>query len=1006
MMISGYQARRNALLITILALLQFPLLAQNRVVEGRVTDQADKSGLPGVNVVVGGTAKGVATDFDGRYRIELLPGENSLIFSFIGYQTLTEQVGDRTTIDVALAADVTALEEVVVIGYGSVKKSDLTGAVSSVSGTDINKIPALNAAQALMGKVAGVQVTNTSGAPGAAPVVRIRGVGTFNNSSPIYVVDGVILDDISFLSSNDIQSMEVLKDASATAIYGSRGANGVIIVTTKLGKKGIESTTINFSAEYSLQNQQKRIDLLNGPEFATVVNDISPGTYNNITAVPSTDWQDLIFKPAPIQNYQVSASGSSAKMQYYFGLGYFKQDGTIPKSTYERLTLKLNNVYHLSKNVRLGNNITFAPTKQQNTSGGAVFGTYRAQPVVTPYQSNGSYSPVPGVGNVLADIEYTNSFSDGLRGVGNFYAEVDFLKSFVFKSSFGLDAQYYKNRNFTPLFFVSPQQQTSYSTLNRDWNDRMSWLWENTVTYNHQSEKHSLNVLAGYTMQNTRSENLALQGRNITRDSRDFWYINPNNIYSQQVNNTVDLDANYSMISFLGRVNYVFSERYLVTATYRLDGSSKFSPSNRYASFPSLALGWNAINESFMQDQSTFSNLKLRASWGIVGNEKINYLQQYSVVENAVNSVFGVSETIVPGLTYAAAGNPNLTWENTYQTDIGLELGFFDNRLTGEIDYFNRNTRDILIALPVPGYLGNGDGATITYNAAEVLNAGLELSMKWETRVNDDFRYQIGGMFTTIHNETLKVSGTGGSDDYLLGRFGGQIVTRTEKGLPIGSFFGYKVDGIFQNQAELNSYPHRADASVGDVRYVDINGDGLLNDQDRTNMGSPIPTMLYGLNLEVGYKSFDASIDFNGQSGNKIYNGKETVRPDLYNFEQHVINRWTGEGTSTTEPRATQGGYNWLPSTRFIQDGSYFRLRSVTFGYNLPTNLTDKVKMKSARVFVRGTNLFTWSKFTGYTPEIASYSVDGRSTSPLLNGIDAGSYPVPAIYSAGVNVTF
>jgi TonB-linked SusC/RagA family outer membrane protein len=996
----------KVLTISMLLLVSSTVLAQTKTVEGRVTDANDNSALPGVNVLVEGTSKGVATDIDGRYRLELLPEENTIVFSFIGYQTVTETVGERTIIDVRLASDVTSLDEVVVIGYGVVRKSDLTGAVSSVSAEDVVKIPALNPAQALMGKVAGVQVTNTSGAPGASPVVRIRGVGTFNNSSPIYVVDGVILDDISFLNSGDIQSMEVLKDASATAIYGSRGANGVIIITTKLGKKGTESSSINFSAEYSVQQQQKRIDLLEGSEFASVVNDIAPGSYNNINAVPSTDWQELIFRNAPIHNYQISATGSSAKSQYYFGLGYFRQEGIIPKSVYERLTIKANNVYHLSPSFRVGNNLTLAPTKQQNTNSGVVFAAYRAQPTIDPYLPNGSYSPVPGVGNVLADIEYTNSFSDGIRGVGNVYAEVDFLKNFTFRSSVGVDAQYYKNRNFTPLFFVSPQQQTSYSTLTKDWNDRLSWLWENTISYNADVGLHGISAVAGYTMQDIRSENLGLQGRNITRDVDDFWYINPNNIYGQQVNNAVDADNNYSMMSVLGRVNYTFAERYLFTATFRLDGSSKFSSANRYATFPSFAVGWNAINESFMQEQEIFSNLKLRASWGIIGNEKINYLQQYSVVANGINSIFGTAEAIVPGLTYAGAGNPNLTWENTYQTDIGVELGFFDNRLTSEIDYFSRDTKDILIALPVPGYLGNGDGATITYNAAEVLNRGIELTVKWETQINDDLRYQIGGMLTTIKNETLKVSGSGGSDDYLLGRFGGQIVTRTEEGLPIGSFFGYQVDGIFQNQSELDAYPHRADAGVGDLRFVDTNGDGLLNDDDRVNMGSPIPTALYGINLEVGYKAFDASIDFNGQSGNTIFNGKETIRPDLYNFERHVINRWRGEGTSTVEPRATSGGYNWLPSTRFIQDGSYFRLRSVTLGYNLPQSLAGKLKMRTARVYLRGTNVFTWSKFTGYTPEIASYSVDGRSTSPLLTGIDAGSYPVPAIYSAGLNVTF
>lgn len=977
-----------------------------RVVQGTVTSKDDGQPVPGVNVVVQGTTTGTATDIDGKFSLQLAEGQNILTFSFIGYTSQTITVGDQSVINVAMATDTQTLDEVVVVGYGVQNKSDLTGAVASVKGEDLVKIPSLNPVQGLMGKVAGVQVTNTSGAPGSSPVVRIRGVGTFNNSSPIYVVDGVILDDISFLNSGDIQSMEVLKDASSTAIYGSRGANGVIIVTTKIGTRGKESMLINFSADYSIQKLQKEISLLNGTQFATIVNEMTPGTYNNVNAVPNTNWQDQIFKTAPIQNYQFSASGSSAKMQYYMGVGYFKQDGIIPKSSYERLTIKLNNVYHLSKSIRLGNNITLAPYQQQNTSGGAVFSAYRAQPVIAPYQSNGAYSAVPGVGNVLADIEYTNDFSKSLRTVGNIYGEADFWKGFTFKSSFGVDMQYTKNKNFTPLFYVSPQQQTSYSTLNKDWNDRLTWLWENTLNYNKESGKHRFGALAGYTMQNTYSENLHLQGRNITRDSEDFWYINSNNIYSQEVRNEVDNNSNYSMLSFLGRLNYTFDDRFLFTATFRRDGSSKFIADNQYANFPAFAAGWNVINEKFMSSFSKITNLKVRASWGIIGNEKIDYLQQYSVVSNGVNAVFGSSEAFAPGLTYAGAGNPNLKWEKTYQTDIGLELGFFNDQLTAEIDYYSRDTKDILIALPVPGYLGNGDGAKITYNAGEVLNRGFELNLGWKADINEDFSYRIGAVGTTVHNEALKISGTGGSDDYLYGNFAGQVVTRTEKGLPIGSFYGYQVDGVFQNPAELAAYPHRSDAGVGDLRFVDTNEDGFLTADDRVNMGSPIPKLLYGFNLQSNYKSFELSLDFNGQSGNKIYNGKETVRPDLYNFEGHVFNRWNGEGTSTTEPRVTSGGYNWLPSTRFIQDGSYIRLRSVTLAYNLPQAVSQKLKMKSARFYVRGTNIFTKSKFTGYTPEIASYSVDGRDTSPLLTGIDAGSYPVPAVYSAGLNVTF
>ena len=979
----------------IFMLLPMLVAAQTRTVTGTVTSAEDGETIPGVNVVVEGTGKGTVTDIDGAYSLELEPGENTLVFSYVGFNTQTVTVGQQTTIDVVMAVDAQILDEVVVIGYGIVRKSDLTGAVSSVRGEDLNKVPAVSPMQALQGKVTGLQVTSGSGAPGQAPIVRIRGTGTFNNANPIYVVDGVILDDINFLNSGDIESMEVLKDASATAIYGSRGANGVILVTTKKGTRGQEKPIISVSAEYSVQQLQKKIDLLSGREFAQIANEINPGSFNNVDAVPNTDWQDLIFQAAPIQNYQLSATGATEKMQYYVGLGYFRQDGIIPKSSYERVTLKFNNTYHISDAVRLGSNLSFTPFKQQNTNGNAPFVVYRAQPTITPYQSDGSYSPVPGVGNVLADIEYTNNFDKGLRSVNNLYGEVDIIEGLTLKSSIGVDMEYRKNRSFTPQFFVNAQQQNSISDLNKSFGDRLSWLWENTLNYSKVSDVHRIDAVIGYTMQESSSENFSLAGENILRDDPDFWYINPDNINGTLVSNNVDAGLNYAMISYLARVNYTFDNRYLFTATFRRDGSSKFRPDNRFANFPSFALGWNVINESFMADNALLSNLKVRASWGIIGNEKIDYRRQFSPVLNGVGAVFGFDETLYPGSTYGVTGNADLIWEDTYQMDVGIELGFFDDRLTAEVDYYNKTTKGILISLPIPGFLGNGPGASITYNAAEVLNRGIEYNLRWESEWND-LRYSIGTIGTTIHNEAIKVFGTGGEGDRL---FNGASTTATSPGLPLGSFYGYVVDGIFQNQAELDAYPHLSQAGIGDLRFVDTNGDGLLNGDDRTNIGSPIPTFLYGINLGLDFKGFDFSVDFQGQTGNKIYNAKETVRPDLYNFEQHVFNRWKGEGSSDVEPRATAGGYNFQPSTRFIQDGSFFRLRNVTLGYTLPEPISERIKMTSARLYVRGTNVFTLTDFTGYSPEVAS-------NSSIENGIDNSTYPVSAIYSVGLNLTF
>jgi len=485
-----------------------------------------------------------------------------------------------------------------------------------------------------------------------------------------------------------------------------------------------------------------------------------------------------------------------------------------------------------------------------------------------------------------------------------------------------------------------------------------------------------------------------MTAENLVRESEDFWYINQNNINPNSVYNGVDAGANYSMISYLGRINYTFDSKYLFTTTYRIDGSSKFTESNRFAGFPAVAVGWNMHNEPFLQSQNTLSNLKLKASWGGVGNEKIAYNKQYSLVGNGINAVFGTDDAIIAGQTYSSMGNPELRWETTYQTNLGVELGFWKNNFTAEFDYFHKITQDILIDLQLPGFTGNGSGSTITKNAAEILNSGIEFNLKWSNQLGK-VNYSIGLLGNTLHNEVLKVRGTGATDDFLVG---GNGLTRSVVGQPVGSFFGYKADGIFQNLAELNAYPHRAGAEVGDLRYEDTDKDGKITDNDRIFMGSPIPEFVFGLNLSANYRGFNVNIDFQGQAGNEIYNVKETIRPDLYNFEQRVWNRWTGEETSQTQPRATAGGYNYLPSTHFIYDASFIRLRNLTLGYNLPKNLIQFMHAESFNIYLSGTNLITFTKFTGYSPEILG--------GPIDSGLDYGNYPVASLYSAGIRLTF
>jgi TonB-linked SusC/RagA family outer membrane protein len=972
-------------------------------VKGKITDDKNIP-VAGASVQVKNTLKGTFSDIDGGYVIVAAPTD-TLVFSMLSMANQKIPVAGKTIINVVLLEESKALGEVVVIGYGTVKKSDLTGSVATIKTVDLTKITSLNPEQGLQGKVTGVQVTSTTGAPGALPTVRIRGVGTFNNSSPIYVVDGVIVDDISFLNSEDIASMDILKDASATAIYGSRGANGVILVTTKSGQKGEGKATFSYSGEYSTQILAKKINLLSGRDYGTVVNEITP-TYNNVDLLPNTDWQSLIFHPASIQSHQLSASGATELTQYYVSIGYFKQEGIIDKSSYERVTFKLNNNYSLTKNIKVSNFITITPYKQQNAPN-VTYSAYRARPDLLPYNPDGSFAEVPNVGNPLADLAYSNDYNKGVRGVGNLFAEATILKNFKVKTSFGLDALYNQHTSFTPAYFVSSQQQNLLNLLTKDNNHNITWLWENTLSYNKQFGVHSIDIVSGYTMQKATSEKFSMTGKNIIRTSSDFWYFNPNYIYDptngvntvSTISDEVDPNQNYSMISYLFRANYTYNSKYILTATFRRDGSSKFSPGNRYGNFPSFAAGWNVSREQFMKNLPFISNLKVRGSWGIIGNDKIPYDKQYSLTQNLV-TVLGIPSAANSAVTYNVSGNPNLKWESTTQSDAGLEISLLKNKLSGEFDYYHRITNGILIPLSTPDYLGNGQGAVEYFNAASVKNTGLESKITWKDKFGQ-VEYTISVLGSTVSNKVLKIGGSSGIDSVLYGGAlsNGKRTTQSRVGLPIGAFFGYKTNGVFQSTDELNAYPHLSTAVPGDLRFVDVNNDGKIDGNDRTYIGSPIPKFLLGLNLEADYKGFDFSVDIQGVYGNKIFNAKEVVRPDPYNWEQHVLGAWTGQGTSNTEPRATYGGNNYEPSDKFVQDGSFTRLRNVTLGYTLPSAITKKIAINQLRIYIKGSNIYTLAKFTGYTPEIGSLDV-------LSNGIDYGTYPVTSVYSFGINLTF
>jgi TonB-linked SusC/RagA family outer membrane protein len=985
-----------SILILFLGLASSSLLAQT--VTGRVLT-SDGAALVGATVVVKNTNLGANVDENGAFTLRVNSLNDTLICSYYGFEREEIPLDGRSQLDIVMQEAVQSLDEVVMVGYGSQRKSDLTGSISSVKSEDLNRIPTASVAQALQGRVAGVQVTPISGEPGAGAVIRIRGVGTLNDASPLFVVDGMLLDNIDYLNPQDIASMEILKDASATAIYGSRGANGVVIITTTQGQKG--QTRFQFQAYQGRQEVTQQIDLVNAREFAELANEVAANenrspTFEDPTVFgEGTNWQDEIFRQAPMRNYQLSASGGSEKMQYNLSANYFQQSGIIKGSEFDRLTLRLNNQYQLTSFLEVGHNLAFI-RQSREVAAGVVANAYRVDPTVPPQDSLGNFSNTSinaSVGNPAAQIFYQNNANAGFRTVGNAYLNLNFLDHFHFRTSLGLDMSNNRGKNFVPVFFVSPIQQNDESRLFVYTDQTQNWLWENTLTYQQSWDNHSLTVLGGVTAQEFYSENLGGQRLNLQGATDELLFLNAGEIDGQT---NYQSAFEWSMLSYLFRVNYSLMNRYLFTASFRADGSSRFGPENRYGYFPSFALGWRVSDEPFLQNQDFINVLKLRASWGQIGNDKIGAYAGRAVVTSNLNAVFGPDEALFNGASLITLANPAIRWEETSQTNAGLEIAILDNRLIAEADFYRRVTNDILVDVPIPAYVGAANNPVV--NAAQVLNQGWDFNLSWR-EVRGDWSYRIGGVASTVHNEVLAL-GEGKEEIFggVLG-VGGKLGTRTVVGLPIGAFYGYQVDGVFQNEAELEQFPTRGVEVPGDLRFVDTDGDGVITTDDRTYLGSPIPSLIYGAYLSVEYKGIDLTVDVNGQRGNYIINAKKMARFGTYNFEDSFLDRWTGEGTSDWEPRVTNGGHNYEMSERFLEDGSFFRLRNVQLGYSLPERFCQSILIDELRIYASGTNIFTATAYSGYTPEITSNSV-------IAVGIDQGVYPIAKVYVLGLNLGF
>ncbi len=981
-------------LSALIFLLSLNIVNAQRMIQGIVKDASTGNPLPGVNIIIEGTTRGTSTDAEGNFALEVKPEDEILEFSFVGYEKKKLPIGNEDHLEVLLSQKSQEMEEIVVVGYGTMKKSDLTGSVSSVKSESLNKLSSSNALDALAGKLSGAQISSSSGEPGSNPIVRVRGVGTINNANPIYVVDGVILDDISFLSSSDIESVELLKDASATAIYGSRGANGVFMITTKSGSA--EESTITFSSEVGIQELQKKIDLLNGEEFARAYNDIVPGAINNPGAVDNVDWQNQIYRDNPVmQNYNLSVSGGAEDLNYYFSGGVHDTKGIVPKSDYRRYNLKLNTDYRVREYVNIGTKISAAYVDDE-IAPGVIETAYRAWPIDKPYDEDGNFAEVRGSGNPLAAIEYSNNSSDIYRLVSNLFAEFYFLENFTFKTSYQLSYKNNKNTSFTPQYNVSPTQQNQRSSLSNTFTEDRTWIFENTLKYDNTIDEHSINVLTGFTAQQHTFESPGVTVYDLIRDDPDFWYLNA------ATNDTLfdfgSSEFTNSMVSYLFRANYSYDSKYLFTGSLRADGSSKFAEGNRWGYFPSFALGWNIAREPFFPKVKALEDVKIRASWGMIGNEKIGWADRYALIGNA-GAVFGYDENLQAGATYQGAGNSDIRWEATEQFNTGLEIKAFNNRLITELEFYNKKTKDILVNLSVPGYYGVGSFQEVRFNAAEVLNTGFEFNTKWREKIKN-FNYSVGLNFSTVHNEVLSIDASTPSDSVIYGGTlaNGDQVTATYIGNSIGAFYGYETLGVFQNEDELEEMPTLSGQDEGDLIYKDQDGNETITENDKTIIGSPIPDFTFGVQFSAGYKGFNLSLDLQGQYGNEVYNAKNQTRFNIYNFEGHVRDRWTEEGSSDSEPDLDSQAGNYEPSDYFVEDGSFLRLRNITFSYELPEKILKSVGFRNAVVYLKANNLFTLTKYSGYSPDIGGNA--------LNSGIDHGVYPITRSYAMGINVTF
>ena len=1052
------------ILVLLTFMVSMTAFAQKQNFTGTVVDGQGEPVI-GASVVQKGTTNGAITDIDGNFTISADPG-TTLVVSYVGFTS--QEVAARNNMHITLTEDATNLNEVVVVGYGVQKKSVVTAAIAKVNNEDLVSTAPLRMDNALKGLASGVQVTSASGQPGAQARVRVRGIGSMNaGSDPLYIVDGMPIEGgLDYLNPTDIESLEVLKDAASGAIYGARAANGVILVTTKKGKMGKVNVNYNFSQGW--QSAWKHRDVLHAKDYGVMINEgyinagMAPLFPNPYDVTTDTDWQDLVFNDnAPVQNHELSISGATEKVNYYLSLGYYKSEGIIggnwDRSNYDRLTIRSNTQYNIFDKSKERNwlnkldvtlNASYArihsKTIGENSWSGSVLGSALALPPILPAYRDGqealdeiaantaaikNYVPfytgrvdangirqiymTPGTdyhefGNPLAMLALPGDMGWSHKIVANFRADLQLFDGLAYHFSYGADQSFWGSDGYTPIYFIRVGTESDHTEAHSQKGNNTVWQVENTLSYDKTIGDHSFNVVLGQSAKKSYGSYLYGSRYDIIGLNRPYIDASTGTkAEGKQGAGGAPYDV-ATLASLFGRISYNYAERYMVEATIRRDGSSRFGPDNKYAVFPSFSLGWNVHNEKFMEStRDWLSNLKIRYSWGKNGNEAIpNFLYTVNAATGGNNNyLLGREELPATGSKASHLPNSKLKWEESLQTDFGIDLGFFNNALTFTVDYYVKKTNGMLLQMPIPSYIGE---AKPWGNVGSMKNSGIEFEASYKFRVADA-KFRISGNLSYLKNKLINYGNETGFQE--LDSFQGTgSITAAKNGEPFPYFYGYKTDGIFQNKAEVDEYLARqhdglvheinANPVPGDVRFKDVNGDGVITEDDRTRIGKGTPDWTYGINIAAEWRGFDFSMMLQGVWGNEIFDATRRTDVEKQNLPSWMLGRWTGEGTSNKYPRFVYGdkSQNWASSDLYLTDGSYMRLKNIQLGYSLPASIIRPVGIERLRFFVAAENLLTICKYAGMDPEISSGATS--------LGVDYGVYPQARTWTIGLNLSF